>query len=44
MPSVILKGKVIAKAIGKYKLGLAFGAAMRIEKEAINTTYFNWVN
>lgn len=27
MPMVILKGKVIARAIGKYKLGFALGAA-----------------
>jgi len=30
MPSVMLNGKVIANAIGKYKLGLALGAAIRI--------------
>ena len=30
MPKVMLKGKVMAKAIGKYKLGFAFGAAKRI--------------
>ena len=28
IPSVILKGKVMASAIGKYKLGLAFGTAI----------------
>jgi hypothetical protein len=27
IPNVILKGKVIANAIGTYKLGLDFGAA-----------------
>ena len=29
-PSVILKGKVMANAIGRYKLGFAFGAAIFI--------------
>lgn len=28
IPSVILNGNVIAKAIGMYKLGLALGAAI----------------
>ena len=30
IPKVILKGNVIAKAIGIYKLGFAFGAAIFI--------------
>ena len=30
IPKVILNGNVIAKAIGRYKLGFAFGTAIRI--------------
>ena len=30
IPSVMLNGKVMARAMGKYKLGLALGAAMRM--------------
>ncbi len=41
MPKVILKGKVMAKAIGKYKLGLALGAVKSYSRSTFFSIAFN---